>query len=107
MNSLPSITASKPAIVRRIVDLPQPEGPTNTQNLPSGTSKVMSSIAVLLSNLRVIPCNVSFAIFVWIRRRGSHQVSIGELVHYHCMMPKGNYCGNLYVNLPLKFDYLP
>ena len=30
---------SRPAIIRRRVDLPHPEGPTSTQKLPSATSK--------------------------------------------------------------------
>jgi hypothetical protein len=36
-----------------MVDLPHPEGPTNTQNSPSGTSKEIFSIAVTLSNFRL------------------------------------------------------
>ena len=34
---LPSVTSSSPAIIRRSVDLPQPEGPTSTMNSPSPT----------------------------------------------------------------------
>src|SRR5438093_6490304 len=33
----PPEISSSPAIIRRSVDLPQPEGPTNTQNSPSST----------------------------------------------------------------------
>jgi hypothetical protein len=43
---LPEVAVSKPAIVRIIVDFPQPDGPTNTQNSPSGILKLMFSIAV-------------------------------------------------------------
>ena len=31
----PSVISSSPAIIRSSVDLPQPEGPTSTQNSPS------------------------------------------------------------------------
>src|SRR5687768_12736601 len=42
---LPPSTASRPAISRRVVDLPQPEGPRSTSSLPTAASKVMSSTA--------------------------------------------------------------
>ena len=35
----PALVASSPAIIRSSVDLPQPEGPTNTQNSPSATAR--------------------------------------------------------------------
>src|SRR5215469_12778342 len=35
----PSVTFSRPAIIRRSVDFPQPEGPTNTVNDPLATVK--------------------------------------------------------------------
>ena len=34
----PPVVSSSPAIMRRSVDFPQPEGPTNTMNSPSRTS---------------------------------------------------------------------
>jgi hypothetical protein len=37
----PPVIGSSPAIIRRSVDLPQPEGPTKTQNSPSATSRSM------------------------------------------------------------------
>src|SRR5687767_6372408 len=37
----PLLGASRPAISRKIVDLPQPEGPSRMQNSPSATSKEM------------------------------------------------------------------
>ncbi len=39
INIEPSVIASRPAIILRRVDLPQPEGPTKTQNSPSRTSR--------------------------------------------------------------------
>jgi hypothetical protein len=35
----PSVVSSSPAIMRSSVDLPQPEGPTSTQNSPSSMSR--------------------------------------------------------------------
>src|SRR5258707_15855914 len=38
MEIVPAEISSRPAIMRRRVDLPQPEGPTSTQNSPSSTA---------------------------------------------------------------------
>ena len=38
MRSSPDEIVSSPAIIRRAVDLPQPDGPTSTRNSPSATS---------------------------------------------------------------------
>ena len=35
----PEVASSRPAMMRRSVDLPQPEGPTKTQNSPSATER--------------------------------------------------------------------
>src|SRR5579871_4236612 len=37
----PSLTSSRPAIIRRSVDFPQPDGPTKTVNEPSSTARSM------------------------------------------------------------------
>src|SRR5688572_14845444 len=42
----PRVGAMRPASMRRIVDLPQPEGPSRLTKRPRGTSKLMSWIAV-------------------------------------------------------------
>src|SRR5215216_2859668 len=42
---LPSVTSSRPAIMRRSVVLPQPDGPTSTRNSPSAISRLTSSTA--------------------------------------------------------------
>ena len=34
MRSRPTVMSSRPAIIRSSVDLPQPDGPTNTTNSP-------------------------------------------------------------------------
>src|SRR5512133_479907 len=41
----PSVTSSRPAIIRNSVDLPQPDGPTRTTNSPSSISSDTSSTA--------------------------------------------------------------
>ena len=45
MKISPAVTSSRPAIIRRSVDLPQPEGPTRTRNSPSAISSETSSTA--------------------------------------------------------------
>src|ERR1019366_8419098 len=45
MSMSPPLTVSSPATMRSSVDLPQPEGPTSTQNWPSATSRPMPLIA--------------------------------------------------------------
>ena len=43
----PSVIDSNPAIIRSVVDLPQPEGPTRTRNSPSSMSIDTSSTATI------------------------------------------------------------
>jgi hypothetical protein len=45
MSSRPAEMASRPAIMRSVVDLPQPEGPSRTMNSPSPISSETSSTA--------------------------------------------------------------
>ncbi len=40
MYSSPSLISSRPATIRRVVDLPQPDGPTNTMNSLSAMSRL-------------------------------------------------------------------
>src|SRR5271155_2408951 len=37
----PEVSSSRPAIMRSVVDLPQPDGPTSTTNSLSGMSRLM------------------------------------------------------------------
>src|SRR3974390_288940 len=46
----PAVTSSRPAIMRNVVLLPQPEGPTRTTNSLSGISRLMLRTASTLSN---------------------------------------------------------
>src|SRR3954453_18514179 len=45
MRMSPRSTSSSPASIRRLVDLPQPDGPTRTRNSPSPISKCSESTA--------------------------------------------------------------
>src|SRR4030081_3163264 len=42
---VPPLTSSSPAIIRSVVDLPQPDGPTSTANAPSGIVRLTSRTA--------------------------------------------------------------
>src|SRR6266516_770891 len=42
---VPEVMSSSPAIIRSAVDLPHPDGPTNTTKYPSGTSSASESTA--------------------------------------------------------------
>ena len=53
---LPSEISSRPATMRRVVDLPQPEGPTNTINSLSLISRFASLTAMTLPNRLVTFC---------------------------------------------------
>src|ERR1700741_2786980 len=46
----PAVTSSRPAIIRNVVLLPQPDGPTRTTNSLSGISRLMLRTASTLSN---------------------------------------------------------
>src|SRR5271155_5373337 len=68
MSISPPVTVSSPATMRNSVDLPQPEGPTSTQNWPSPTS---TSTPLMASKpfgyaLRT-SCSVTLAIGLFLR----------------------------------------
>src|SRR5665811_281771 len=46
MRTTPSVMSSSPAIMRRLVVLPQPDGPTKTMNSPSAISRLKSLTAI-------------------------------------------------------------
>src|SRR5215471_383575 len=63
MRSSPSVMSSRPATIRRVVDLPQPEGPTRTTNsLSSTTMFALSTARTPPSYTLEIPFNSTFAI---------------------------------------------
>src|SRR5690349_23918590 len=47
---VPEVGVSRPATIRRVVVLPQPEGPSSAKNDPLGTSRLRSSTAVKPGN---------------------------------------------------------
>src|ERR671910_2478848 len=49
IKTLPPLMSSRPAIIRRAVDFPHPDGPTKTTNSPSGISKLILSTATTSS----------------------------------------------------------
>src|SRR5207253_7689949 len=49
----PLDTLSRPASMRNSVDFPQPEGPSNTRNSRSGTSRLTLLTAVFVPKVRV------------------------------------------------------
>ena len=59
----PALISSSPAIIRRVVDLPQPEGPTSTTNSLSAMSRSMPRTASVsskrLTTLRSETCAMS------------------------------------------------
>src|SRR4026208_1865136 len=59
--SVPSLISSSPAIIRRLVVLPQPDGPTSTMNSPSAISRLKSSTAVTSPYFLVMWSNVTVA----------------------------------------------
>src|SRR5580700_5442302 len=46
----PALISSSPAIMRSVVDLPQPDGPTSTTNSLSGMSRLILRTTSTLSN---------------------------------------------------------
>src|SRR3954470_9029953 len=53
MRSSPSEMSSSPAIMFRVVDFPQPDGPTRMMNSPSATSMLTSSAPRVPSGYRL------------------------------------------------------
>src|SRR5215217_6964764 len=49
IKTLPALMSSRPAIMRRAVDFPHPDGPTKTTNSPSGISRFILSTATTSS----------------------------------------------------------
>src|SRR5580698_2885812 len=54
MRSSPSLMSSSPAIMFRVVDFPQPDGPTRIMNSPSAMSRLILSTASWPSGKRLV-----------------------------------------------------
>src|SRR6056297_2052005 len=60
----PSLGSRSPAIMRRFVVLPQPDGPSSVTNAPSGISSVVRCTAVKLPKRLTMSCRVTALIAV-------------------------------------------
>ena len=67
MCTRPLVTSSRPAIMRKVVDFPHPDGPRRTTKLPSSTSNEMSRTATVAPQVLVT--------------RTSSMAAIGPLEH--------------------------
>src|SRR6516162_3066172 len=65
MRSSPEVMSSRPAIMLRVVDLPQPEGPTRMTNSPSAMSRLKSSTAREPSGKRLVMCSSTISATVY------------------------------------------
>ena len=54
MRNSPVVMSSSPAIMFRVVDFPQPDGPTRMTNSPSVMSRLTSSTATVPSGNRLL-----------------------------------------------------
>ena len=54
MRISPALGLSSPAIMRSVVVLPQPEGPSSVTNAPVGTTRSMLSTATMLWPKRLV-----------------------------------------------------
>ena len=66
---VPEVGESRPAIMRSVVDLPQPEGPSSTTKEPASASNVMPSSARDSAQCRVTPSSWMADILLPIRER--------------------------------------
>src|ERR1700676_3261474 len=62
IRTAPALASVKPAITRRVVVLPQPEGPRRTRSSPSATSSEKSSTARKSPKRLLTPSSVTVAI---------------------------------------------
>src|SRR2546421_2866978 len=83
ISTSPSLTSSSPAIMRSVVLLPQPEGPTSTTNSLSAISRSMPRTAKVssyfLTRLRSVTCAIAFPLGCARRQTGDvivHEESV-------------------------------
>src|SRR5215831_18016726 len=80
----PSVTVSRPAIMLRSVDLPQPDGPTSTRNSPASTAMSMPFNISVAPKRFLTPLISSDAIVLSLyrtRHQAAHEVASAEDVH--------------------------
>jgi hypothetical protein len=77
----PSVGRSSPAMIRSVVDLPQPDGPRIEVNEPSGTASETSCSTGVAPNRRVTPSSSIIARPPLAHVR--HPARIGEMYQFH------------------------
>src|SRR5262249_46276327 len=73
MRTAPALASMKPAIMRKVVVLPQPDGPSSTTNSPSATSSDRSSTASTSANFLLMLARCNAAIVTLPSLRGAAQ----------------------------------
>ena len=61
ISTSPSVCASSPAMIRRVVDFPHPEGPTRVRNSPSAMWRSMPSRTFVSPKVLVMPWSLMLA----------------------------------------------
>src|SRR5580692_2480935 len=79
----PSVMSSRPAIIRSVVDLPQPDGPTSTTNSWSAMSRSMPRTASTSSYRLITLRNVTSAMSSTLCRAGGQAGDV--IVHQECV----------------------
>src|SRR4051794_20179178 len=84
MVSVPSVMSSSPAIIRNAVDLPQPDGPTNTRNSPSAMSRSRSATTRCPSAKALLTCEKRIAAMSMdALGEALHEIAIEQDHHQH------------------------
>src|SRR6478672_2355699 len=87
MRILPPVVSSRPAIRRRSVDLPQPDGPTKTTKAPSSTVRLTFEMTLVVPKLfstpsrTISPILSSETLFDRAERHPAHQLLLTEPAH--------------------------
>src|ERR1700746_2724420 len=77
----PEVTSSRTAIIRKVVLLPQPDGPTRTTNSLSGISRLMLRTASTLSKRLTTLRNETSAMRQTLSFRGARSQARDVVIH--------------------------
>src|SRR5262249_4875597 len=99
----PPVTSSRPAISRSRVDLPQPDGPTNTTNSPSSILRSTDGMIVTSPNDLLTPFRMILPLmpkspgcrpsFDRSERKAAHQLPLGEPAEHQDGCHRHGRCG--------------
>src|SRR5690348_2008100 len=88
MTISPSVISSRPAIIRKSVDLPHPDGPTSTQNSPSAiatsTPRITCVVPNHFSTAAIVTAAMGIVYSVFLTRSDDHGIiraPAGEPAH--------------------------